>query len=52
MTFNDALKIVGNQPRWALRNMVKALSLCTWLNTAEDEQRSARRIPEELTDVP
>jgi hypothetical protein len=39
MTFNDALKIVGNQPKWALRNMVKALSLMPWMNTAEDEQR-------------
>jgi hypothetical protein len=41
MTLNDALKIVGNNPSWALRNMVKALSLCTWMNTAEDEQRKA-----------
>jgi len=35
----DAKKIVGNQPRYALRNMVKALSMSPWLNTAADTQR-------------
>lgn len=31
--------IVGNQPRYAVRNMVKALSLHTWLNTVEENER-------------
>jgi hypothetical protein len=39
MTKEEAWKIVGNQPRFAIRNMAKALSMMTWLNTAEDERR-------------
>ena len=40
MTLAEAIKIVGkNQPIWAVRNMVKALSMCTWLNTPEEERR-------------
>jgi hypothetical protein len=39
MTIEEAKKIVGNQPRWALKNMVKALSMLTWMNTPEDEKR-------------
>ena len=39
MTIEEAKKIVGNQPKWALKNMVKALSLMPWMNTAEDEKR-------------
>ena len=35
----EAKKIVGNQPTWALKNMVKALNMLPWLNTAEDELR-------------
>jgi hypothetical protein len=33
----EAKKIVGNQPTWALKNMVKALNMLPALNTAEDE---------------
>jgi exoribonuclease R len=39
MTYAEAKKIVGNQPKWAIRNMVKALSMLPWLNTKVDEQR-------------
>tara|TARA_R100000315_G_scaffold15241_1_gene5156 strand:- start:127 stop:282 length:156 start_codon:yes stop_codon:yes gene_type:complete len=39
MTFEEAKKIVGNQPKWAIKNMVKALKMCPWLNTAEEKQR-------------
>lgn len=39
MTIEQAKRIVGNQPAWALRNMVKALKMLPWLNTAEDIQR-------------
>ena len=39
MTLAEAKKIVGNQPKWTLKNMVKALSIHSWLNTAEDKQR-------------
>ena len=39
MTIEEAKKIVGNQPRWALKNMVKALSMLTWMNTPEDKKR-------------
>ena len=41
MTIEEAKKIVGNQPTWALKNMVKALNMLTWLNTAEDLERLA-----------
>jgi len=34
-----AYKMVGNQPKWALRNMVKALEMCSLLNTDEDRCR-------------
>jgi hypothetical protein len=34
-----AQRLVGNQPTYALRNMVKALGMLTWLNTPEDERR-------------
>jgi hypothetical protein len=37
MTIDQAKKIVGNQPTWALKNMVKALKMLPALNTAEDE---------------
>lgn len=39
MTIQQAKKILGNQPKWALKNMVKALKLLPYLNTAEDELR-------------
>ncbi len=39
MTYQEAKNITGNQPRWALRNMIKALSMHPWLNTAEDVER-------------
>jgi len=39
MNLIEAKKIVGNQPTWALKNMVKALNMLPLLNTAEDEQR-------------
>ena len=39
MTIQEAWKIVGNQPRWAIKNMVKALSFHSWSNTAEEKKR-------------
>ena len=40
MNKQEALQIVGkNQPRWAIKNMKKALSMCTWLNTEEETKR-------------
>ncbi len=39
MNLIEAKKIVGNQPTWALKNMVKALKMLPWRNTAEDELR-------------
>jgi len=39
MTLEQARKIVGNQPMFALRNMVKALQMCQWLNTEADWER-------------
>ncbi len=36
MTRKEARSIVGNQPTWALRNMTRALQLCTWHNNAND----------------
>jgi hypothetical protein len=41
MTLEQAKQIVGNQPDWALKNMVKALKMMPILNTAQDEQRLA-----------
>ena len=39
MTLAEAEKIVGRQPTWALRNMVLALKMHIWLNTAEENER-------------
>ena len=39
MTYDEAKKITGNQPAWALRNMIKALELHPWLNTPAEQQR-------------
>lgn len=41
MTIEQAKQIVGNQPIFAIKNMVKALRMARWLNTKEDEQRLA-----------
>jgi len=39
MTLEQARKIVGNTPTYALRNMVKALKMHQWLNTEDDWKR-------------
>ena len=40
MTKEEALKIVGkNNPKWAIKNMQKALNMCQWLNTEEETKR-------------
>jgi hypothetical protein len=39
MTYDQAKKIVGNQPMWAIKNMIKALKMAPWLNTLEDKVR-------------
>ncbi len=41
MTQAEAKKIIGNQPRWAVKNMVKALSMHRGLNTPEESERLA-----------
>lgn len=44
MTLDEAKRIVGNQPTWALKNMVKALKMLPLLNTKEDDQRLAAAV--------
>lgn len=44
MTLNEAKEIVGNQPTWALKNMVKALKMLPLMNTVEDEKRLAAAV--------
>ena len=41
MTYQEAKKIIGNQPTWAIKNMVTALSLSVskFLNTDKDNER-------------
>jgi hypothetical protein len=39
MNMNTAYSLVGDQPVYAIRNMVKALHMCEWLNTESDLQR-------------
>ncbi len=39
MTHEEAKKITGNQPLWALRNMVLALSMMPMMNTPEENKR-------------
>jgi len=39
MKYKHAKKITGNQPSWALKNMIKALSLHAWLNTPKENER-------------
>jgi len=41
MSPSEAKQLVGNQPTWALKNMVKALQMLPALNTAEDNLRLA-----------
>ena len=45
MSVEQAWRIVGNQPVWAIRNMVRALSMMSSLNTpAEDLRLAAGKI--------
>ena len=44
MTLDQAKEIVGNQPTWALRNMVKSLKMLPLMNTAQDEKRLAAAV--------
>ena len=39
MTIEEAKKITGNQPVWALKNMIKALSMMAVLNSDEENKR-------------
>jgi len=39
MTREEAWKIIGNQPAWAIKNMIVALELLPLLNTNEDNLR-------------
>ncbi len=39
MTKNEARKIIGNQPKWVLSNMCKALQLMSMFNTPEEWDR-------------
>lgn len=39
MNYEQAKKIIGNQPKFAVQNMVKALKMCRFLNTADDDLR-------------
>lgn len=39
MNLEEARKIVGNQPHWALINMIKALEMLPAMNTEEDNLR-------------
>ena len=41
MTKEQAWKIIGNQPKWAIKNMIKALNMSPWLNTDKDKLRLA-----------
>ena len=41
VTLDEARDLVGNQPTWALKNMVKALNMLPLMNTEEDEKRLA-----------
>ncbi len=35
----EAKKIIGNQPKWAIKNMVRALQMMPALNNGDDWQR-------------
>ncbi len=39
MTTAKAWSIVGNQPRWAIKNMIQALTMLSALNTPLDKER-------------
>ena len=39
MTREEAQKIVGNQPKWALSNMAHALQMMSWENSPEENQQ-------------
>jgi hypothetical protein len=39
MTFDEATKLVGNQPTTCVANMALALSLHTWSNAQDDWRR-------------
>lgn len=39
MSVQEAWRIVGNQPVWAIRNMVKALGMMSLMNTKEENLR-------------
>ena len=39
MTIEQAQKIVGNQPKLALKNMIKALQMFSFMNTPEETKR-------------
>ena len=39
MDVEQAWKIVGNQPNWAIKNMVRAVSMFPALNTPEEDVR-------------
>ena len=39
MTIQEAWSIIGNQPKWAIKNMIKALSMMKSLNTLEENRR-------------
>ena len=39
MTTAQAWAIVGNQPKWAIKNMIRALNMLPALNTKEDWER-------------
>ncbi len=39
MSPTEAWAIVGNQPTWAIRNMIRALTMMPALNTQEEQVR-------------
>lgn len=39
MNNSEAWKIIGNQPKWAIRNMITALEMCSLMNTDEEAER-------------
>ena len=39
MTLEQAKKFVGNQPVWALKNMLRALQMIPLLNTTDEKIR-------------
>jgi hypothetical protein len=39
MDAKRACTIIGNQPMWAIKNMAKALSMHSWNNTTEENER-------------